>query len=164
MELQLFFVLVTVDVHLESESHEKRRNSGTPEPEDFIMDMAPNCSIGYHQEQITRCLKLYMPCIKFLDERGPELRYLVPLDQPHLLARLFDQLDSNLTVMRIASYGLSACSMEQVFVALNEERSDVSTDGKYVCVSVRPCGCVYVYMYIHTYVCVLYVDMYSMVI
>ena len=153
MELQLFFVLVTVDVHLESESHEKRRNSGTPEPEDFIMDMAPNCSIGYHQEQITRCLKLYMPCIKFLDERGPELRYLVPLDQPHLLARLFDQLDSNLAVMRIASYGLSACSMEQVFVALNEERSDVSTDGKYVCVCVHPCGCVYVYVYVDTYIC-----------
>ena len=162
MELQLFFVLVTVDVHLESESHEKRRISGTPEPEDFIMDMAPNCSIGYHQEQITRCLKLYMPSIKFLDERGPELRYLVPLDQPHLLARLFDQLDSNLTVMRIASYGLSACSMEQVFVALNEERSDVSTDGKCVCVCVCVCVCACVHvrvcvlacvcMYVHTHI------------
>ena len=87
-------------------------------------------SNGYHQEQITRCMKLYMPNIKFLDERGSELRYLVPLDQPHLLARLFDQLDSNISVMGIASYGLSACSMEQVFVALNEECSDVSTDGK----------------------------------
>ena len=123
--------------------------SGTPEPEDFIMDMAPDCTVGYHQEQITRCLKLYMPNIKFLDERGPELRYLVPLNQPHLLARLFDQLDSNLGVMRIASYGLSACSMEQVFVALNEERSDVSTDGKCVCVCMYVCmyNCMYVFMY-----------------
>ena len=85
---------------------------------------------GYHQEQITRCIEFYMPNIKFLDERRPELHYLVPLDQPHLLARLFDQLDSNIGVMGIASYGLSACSMEQVFVALNEECSDVSTDGK----------------------------------
>ena len=75
-------------------------------------------------------MKFYMPNIKFQDERGSELHYLVPLDQPHLLARLFDQLDSNIGVMGIASYGLSACSMEQVFVALNEECSDVSTDGK----------------------------------
>ena len=124
--------LVTVDVHLESESEEKMNESGTPEPDDVIMDVLADCSIGYHQEQITRCLKLYMPDIKLLDERGPEMRYLVPLDQPHLLARLFDQLDSNLAVMGIASYGLSACSMEQVFVALNEERSDMSTDGKCV--------------------------------
>ena len=87
-------------------------------------------SNGYHQEQNTRCMKFYMPNIMFLDERESELRYLVPLDQPHLLARLFDQLDSNIGVMGIASYGLSACSMEQVFVALNEECSDVSTDGK----------------------------------
>lgn len=123
--------LVTVDVHLESESQDKMDESGTPEPEDSLVEMLSNCSVGYHQEQITRCLKSYMPDIKFIDERGPELRFLVPLDQPHLLARLFDQLDSNLDVMGIASYGLSACSMEQVFVALNEERSDVSTDGKY---------------------------------
>ena len=118
---------MTVDVHLESESREKMNESGTPEPEDFIMDIPLDCS---NQEQITRCLKLYMPTIKFLDERGPDLRYLVPLDQPHLLARLFDQLDSNIAVMGIASYGLSACSMEQVFVALNEECNDVSTDGE----------------------------------
>ena len=107
-----------------------KSGSGTPEPEDFIMDLPMDSSNGYHQEQITRCMKVYIPNIKFLDERGLELRYLVPLDQPHLLARLFDQLDSNIGVMGIASYGLSACSMEQVFVALNEECSDVSTDGK----------------------------------
>lgn len=132
--------------------------SGTPEPEDFIMDVPPDCSGGHYQEQITRCLKFYMPNIKFVDERGPELRYLVPLDQPHLLARLFDQLDSNLAVMGIASYGLSACSMEQVFVALNEERSDVSTDGKYL--SVYMCVlCVYACMHVcvYVYICNVYV-------
>ena len=122
--------LVTVDVHLESESEANLNESGTPEPDDFIMDLPMDSSNGYHQEQITRCMKFYMPNIKFLDERGLELRYLVPLDQPHLLVRLFDQLDSNIGIMGIASYGLSACSMEQVFVALNEECSDVSTDGK----------------------------------
>jgi len=138
--------LVTVDVHLEStsESVNKITESGTPEPEDFVLDMPIDCSNGYHQEQITRCMKLYMPDIKFLDERGSELRYLVPLDQPHLLARLFDQLDSNLTVMGIASYGLSACSMEQVFVALNEERSDVRTDGE--CCILVILKCVYIHM------------------
>ena len=78
----------------------KVNESGTPEPEDFIMDFPMDYSNGYHQEQITRC----MPNIKFLDERGSELRYLVPLDQPHLLARLLDQLDSNISVMGMACY------------------------------------------------------------
>ena len=49
--------------------------------------------------------------------------------------------------MGIASYGLSACSMEQVFVALNEEHSDVSTEGKYsVCVRACVCACMRVYV------------------
>jgi len=105
--------------------------SGTPEPEDFVLEMSLSGVTGCsHQEQITRFMKLYMPGIQFLDERGPDLRYLVPLNQPHLLARLFDQLDYNLTALGMASYGLSACSMEQVFVSLNEERGDVSTEGE----------------------------------
>ena len=127
----MYFHSVTVDIHSESESRDKMNESGTPEPEDFVLEMPISGITGSsHQEQITRFMKLYMPGIQFLDERGSELRYLMPLNQPHLLAQLFDQLDYNLTALGMTSYGLSACSMEQVFVSLNEERGDVNTNGE----------------------------------
>jgi len=120
-----------VDAHSESESRDEMNGSDNTESQDFAQETPFSGITGSsHQEQLTQFMKLYMPGIQFIDERGPELRYLVPLNQPQLLAELLDQLDYNLAALGLTSYGLSACSMEQVFVSLNEEREDVSTDGE----------------------------------
>ena len=57
------------------------------------------------------------------ERRGRELRFLLPLTQarPTVLARLFQQLELQKTALGVVSYGLTACSMEEIFVRLTEK-------------------------------------------
>ena len=50
------------------------------------------------------------------EERGRELHFLLPLHQarPVVLAQLFAQLELQRGMLGVTSYGLSACSMEEV--------------------------------------------------
>ena len=64
------------------------------------------------------------------EQRGRELRFLLPLTQarPTVLARLFQQLELQKVALGVASYGLTACSMEEIFVRLTEK--DVMEKGE----------------------------------
>ena len=57
------------------------------------------------------------------EQRGRELRFLLPLTQarPTVLAQLFQQLESQKSALGVVSYGLTACSMEEIFVRLTEK-------------------------------------------
>lgn len=57
-----------------------------------------------------------IPSATLVEQRGRELRYLLPLHQsrPSVLARLFKQLELQEGVLGVSSYGLTTCSMEEV--------------------------------------------------
>ena len=68
------------------------------------------------------------------EQRDRELRFLLPLPQarPTVLAQLFQQLELQKIVLGVASYGLTACSMEEIFVRLTEKELEKGEDGKYM--------------------------------
>ena len=57
-----------------------------------------------------------IPSATLEEQRGRELRYLLPLHQsrPSVLSRLFKQLELQQGVLGVSSYGLTTCSMEEV--------------------------------------------------
>ena len=67
------------------------------------------------------------------EQRGRELRFILPLPQarPTVLAQLFQQLELQKTALGVASYGLTACSMEEIFVRLTEKELEKG-EGKYM--------------------------------
>jgi hypothetical protein len=78
------------------------------------------------------------------EQRGRELRFLLPLTQarPTVLARLFQQLELQKVVLGVASYGLTACSMEEIFVRLTEKDVMEKAEGNklvwvYICTQFR---------------------------
>ena len=54
------------------------------------------------------------------EERGRDLHFLLPLHQsrPAVLSQLFAQLELQKEALGVTSYGLSACSMEEVCLKL----------------------------------------------
>lgn len=67
------------------------------------------------------------------EQRGRELRFLLPLTQarPTILAKLFQQLELQKVALGVASYGLTACSMEEIFVRLTEKDVLEKAEGKH---------------------------------
>ena len=65
------------------------------------------------------------------EHRGREMRFLLPLHQarPHTLSLLFSQLETQANEMGVASYGLTACSMEEIFVQLTHKEAAEAQDG-----------------------------------
>ena len=60
------------------------------------------------------------------------MRFLLPLHQarPHTLTLLFSQLETQANEMGVTSYGLTACSMEEIFVRLTHKEAAEAPDGK----------------------------------
>lgn len=63
------------------------------------------------------------------------MRFLLPLHQarPHTLTLLFSQLETQAREMGVASYGLTACSMEEIFVQLTHKEAAEAPDGEVYC-------------------------------
>ena len=72
---------------------------------------------------LTRFLQGHVTDASLEEQRGRELRFLLPLTQarPTVLAQLFQQLELQKVALGVASYGLTACSMEEIFVRLTEK-------------------------------------------
>ena len=60
------------------------------------------------------------------------MRFLLPLHQarPHTLTNLFSQLEIQANEMGVVSYGLTACSMEEIFLQLTQKEAAEAKDGK----------------------------------
>ena len=68
-------------------------------------------------------LQSLIPSASLEEHRGRELRFLLPLHQarPAVLTLLFQQLEAVSNEMGVTSYGLTACSMEEIFVRLTQQ-------------------------------------------
>lgn len=78
----------------------------------------PSLSVEDDIESVTTFIQGFVSSCQLEEVRGRELRYLLPLHQarPSVLARLFKQLDIDKERLDVTSYGLTACSMEEVCV------------------------------------------------
>ncbi len=93
--------------HLSDVSHSfSPRESRSPSPQQSAHEV-----MAFLKEQIVGA--------ELIEMRGQELHVLLPLLQsrPRVLAQLFGELDNKKDKLNITSYGLTACSMEEVGVA-----------------------------------------------
>ena len=81
----------------------------------------PSLSVEDGVESVTRYIQEFVESCQLEEVRGRELRYILPLHQakPSVLARLFRQLDIDKERLGITSYGLTACSMEEVCLCVS---------------------------------------------
>ena len=72
------------------------------------------------EDRITTFIQGYVRGAGLVESRGKELHYLLPLRQsrPTVMATMFQQLELQKEWLGVSSYGLNACSMEEVGVAL----------------------------------------------
>lgn len=79
-------------------------------------DITPTQTEEEHVESTTRFIQEFVASCRLQEARGRDLHYLLPLHQarPTVLARLFRQLDVEKDKLGIVSFGLTACSMEEV--------------------------------------------------
>lgn len=79
------------------------------------------------------CLQGLMPSAQLEEHRGHEMRFLLPLNQarPHTLMLLFSRLETLANEMGVVSYGLTACSMEEIFVQLTHKEAAEAEEGEF---------------------------------
>ncbi len=67
-------------------------------------------------ERVTAFLEEHVSAVKCVEVRGQDLHYLLPLSgaRPSVLTQLFRELEGAKQQLGVASYGLTACSMEEV--------------------------------------------------
>ena len=93
------------------------------EDEDHVIPYRPMMSIDSiepfsdnTEQKLTSFLQSLIAGASLVEKRGRELHFLLPLLQarPNNLARLFAELEQQKASLGIASYGMTACSMEEV--------------------------------------------------
>ena len=67
-------------------------------------------------ETVTEFLEGFVKSVKLEEVRGRELHYLLPLSgaRANVLTQLFAELERSKERLGVVSYGLTACSMEEV--------------------------------------------------
>ena len=67
-------------------------------------------------EVVTEFLEGFIKNVKLEEVRGQELHYLLPLSEAraNVLTQLFAELERSKERLGVVSYGLMACSMEEV--------------------------------------------------
>lgn len=113
-------------------SHSERRVSTssrtlTVQAEVEETDCSPNrtptppISSDSPEDRITTFIQGYVIGAELVDSHGKELHYLLPLLQarPVVMATMFQQLELQKEWLGVSSYGLNACSMEGVGVAVS---------------------------------------------
>lgn len=67
-------------------------------------------------EAITAFLEGFVKRVRLEEVRGQELHYLLPLSgaRANVLTQLFQELEMEKQRLGVVSYGLTACSMEEV--------------------------------------------------
>jgi ABC-type multidrug transport system ATPase subunit len=93
-----------------------------------------NIEVGSSSNLITSFLKDHVPDAELLLEKGQELHYLLPLQQsrPAVLQKMFADLDETSASLNVTHYGLSSCSMEEIFVDLTRQELEEEEDSKKV--------------------------------
>ncbi len=67
-------------------------------------------------ESVTTFLEDHVKAVKLVEVRGQELHYVLPLSgaRASVLTQLFRELEDAKERLGVTSYGLTACSMEEV--------------------------------------------------
>ena len=86
-----------------------------PRPSSPIRVLQSSSAIS-NEREVIEFLRGRIPGAELLETRGQELHVLLPLLQarPRALAQLFSELDNQKDSLGVSSYGLTACSMEEV--------------------------------------------------
>ncbi|CAL1545772.1 unnamed protein product [Lymnaea stagnalis] len=69
-----------------------------------------------NSQSLTSLIRKFIPEAKRKGETSNEIYYLLPDEQMHLLPKLFAELEENMETLHISSFGITATSMEDVFI------------------------------------------------
>ncbi|XP_014251737.1 retinal-specific ATP-binding cassette transporter-like isoform X2 [Cimex lectularius] len=72
-------------------------------------------------EGVTAAIRKIIPEAKLEDHKGSEVKYTLPERNSSQIARLCDHLDANEGQLKIASYGITDCSLEDIFLTVTGE-------------------------------------------
>ena len=90
---------------------------------------------GCDVDVVTSTLQKHIPQVRLESCVGAELTYSLPHDSAHMFPIVFNTLDLEKEVLRVVNYGLTATTMNKVFLRFEFVRA---------CVCVRMCVCVHV--------------------
>ena len=87
-----------------------------PRPSSPILRVSRSSSPISNEREVIEFVRGRIPGAELVETRGQELHVLLPLLQarPRALAQLFSELDNQKDSLGVSSYGLTACSMEEV--------------------------------------------------
>ena len=78
----------------------------------LVISKLPGCDV----EAVTRTLVRHVPKARLESSLGAELTYILPNESVHMFPGIFARLDIDKEELRILNYGLSATTMNEVFV------------------------------------------------
>jgi len=83
---------------------------------------------GCEVENITNLLKTRIPDVEIDQDVGAELSYSLPDNKSSLFPEMFTELENRKTELKIASYGASITTMEEVFIRVGREADQKMAD------------------------------------
>nr|XP_026488445.1 ATP-binding cassette sub-family A member 3-like [Vanessa tameamea] len=83
-------------------------------------------------EDVTRFFKSYVPDVKENTNIGSELTYILPNDQVSKFPDMLKKFEEEKENLRVASYGLSVTSLEEVFMKAGAEDNGMTSTKKHI--------------------------------
>ncbi|KAL8560975.1 hypothetical protein ACOMHN_061189 [Nucella lapillus] len=87
-------------------------------------------SVECRVPEVTHAIQTMIPSAMLETEINAEVTYLLPDDQSSLFPDLFDQLDNSKAALGILHFGVSATTMEEVFLRVGENASQEEEEGE----------------------------------
>ncbi|CAG7823081.1 unnamed protein product [Allacma fusca] len=75
---------------------------------------------------ITSFIRYRIPDALLVDNVGTELAYLLPYESSPSFSTLFDDLDANLNILGVSSYGISDTTLEDIFLKITIEDLEIA--------------------------------------
>ncbi|KAI8435956.1 hypothetical protein MSG28_004122 [Choristoneura fumiferana] len=84
---------------------------------------------GFQYEACTEIINKYIPDITIKEDRGTEITYALTNEQAHLFEAILSDLESNVDNVKFQNYGLTATTLEDVFMSYSETETVLTYNG-----------------------------------
>ena len=94
----------------------------------IVMEKIAGLSGGFDLQAIDVAIKKYVEHAKVLSSVGMELSYSLPMDASSKFPQMLAEIDTNKEALGIANYGISATTLEEVFLKIARDALVQGTD------------------------------------
>ncbi|XP_063533945.1 phospholipid-transporting ATPase ABCA3-like [Cydia strobilella] len=83
---------------------------------------------GFQLESCTEIIGRHIPGITIKEDRGTEVTYALTNDQSHLFEAMLNDLEANIDTVKFKNYGLTATTLEDVFMSVGSDVAPTAFD------------------------------------